>query len=79
MLYIWEDSDWPHFYWSHEAILKMLGDVRNKQGRLIGKMESLGFELRNEAVLETLTLDVLKSSEIEGAATESRTGSFVGG
>lgn len=68
MRYIWEDSDWPRFYWSHEAILKILGDVRNRQGRLIGKMESLGFELRNEAVLETLTLDVLKSNEIEGAS-----------
>lgn len=66
MLYIWEDQNWPRFYWSNEAILKLLGKARNLQGRLIGKMESLGFDLRNEATLETLTLDVLKSSEIEG-------------
>ena len=32
----------------------------------MGRMESLGFDLRNEATLETLTLDVLKSTEIEG-------------
>ncbi len=44
----------------------MLGKVRNLQGKLVGKMQSLGFELRNEAALETLTLDVLKSTEIEG-------------
>jgi Fic family protein len=43
-----------------------LGEVRNLQGRLLGKMESLGFDLQNEAVLNTLTLDVIKSSEIEG-------------
>ncbi len=44
----------------------MLSEARNLQGRLIGKMESIGFDLRNEALLDTLTLDVLKSSEIEG-------------
>jgi Fic family protein len=43
-----------------------VSEARNLQGRLIGKMESLGFELRDEALLETLTLDVLKSAEIEG-------------
>ncbi len=46
--------------------MPLLGDVRNRQGRLIGRMESLGFPLRSEAILQTLTLDVLKSSEIEG-------------
>jgi len=65
-IYIYENKDWPNFYWDSELLLPLLGKVRNQQGRLIGKMESLGFELRNEAVLETLTLDVLKSSEIEG-------------
>jgi len=40
--------------------------VRHEQGRLLGRMESLGFPLRQQAVLETLTADVLKSSEIEG-------------
>jgi Fic family protein len=43
-----------------------LGEVRHLQGKLLGKMESLGFELQNEALLDTLTLDVLKSTEIEG-------------
>jgi Fic family protein len=47
-----------------------LGEARNLQGRLLGKMESLGFELRDEAVLNTLTLDVTKSSEIEGEILE---------
>ena len=43
-----------------------LADIRHRQGRLLGRMEGLGFSLQKEAELETLTLDVLKSSEIEG-------------
>ncbi|MCK7541995.1 MAG: DUF4172 domain-containing protein [Marinilabiliales bacterium] len=46
--------------------MNLLSEVRNLQGRILGRMESLGFDLRNEATLETLTLDVLKSTEIEG-------------
>ena len=65
-LYIHQQKSWPEFRWDQEAILKPLSDVRNRQGRLFGRMESLGFELRAEALLETLTEDVLKSSEIEG-------------
>lgn len=66
MHYIYHNLDWPSFYWNHEAIIQQLSMVRNLQGRLLGKMESLGFDLKNEALLHTLTLDVLKSSEIEG-------------
>lgn len=65
-IYIHQHDNWPHFTWNNEVLLLRLGEVRNLQGRLIGKMESLGFDLKNEAVLETLTSDVLKSSEIEG-------------
>jgi Fic family protein len=66
MDYIWERNDWPKFRWDAEKLGTKLAAVRHKQGRLIGKMESLGFQLRTEAVLQTLTDDVLKSSEIEG-------------
>src|ERR1017187_4580851 len=64
--YIHEVRDWPHFRWDAAKLAPKLAEVRHRQGRLIGRMEGLGFVLRNEAVLETLTLDVLKSSEIEG-------------
>lgn len=63
---IYQYGDWPNFFWNDEQLFFLLGKVRNLQGKLIGKMESLGFELKNEANLETLTLDVLKSTEIEG-------------
>ena len=65
-MYIWQQPSWPDFTWDDERIAMPLAKVRHEQGRLLGRMESLGFELRNEAVLQTLTEDVLKSSEIEG-------------
>lgn len=64
--YIHQKNDWPHFTWNSDEFVNLLSEARNLQGRLIGKMESLGFELRDEAILETLTLDVIKSAEIEG-------------
>lgn len=64
--YIHQKENWPNFKWNSNEFVNLLSETRNLQGRLIGKMESLGFELRDEALLETLTLDVLKSSEIEG-------------
>ena len=64
--YIHERSEWPTFRWDSERISQRLVEVRHRQGRLIGRMEGLGFPLRTEAVLNTLTEDVLKSSEIEG-------------
>ena len=65
-VYIHQKKDWPNFKWDSDAIVNLLSEARNLQGRLQGKMEALGFELRNEALLDTLTLDVLKTSEIEG-------------
>ncbi|GFO65048.1 Fic family protein [Geomonas paludis] len=64
--YIHERDDWPRFRWSDAQLVEKLAMVRHRQGRLIGRMEALGFPLRAEAVLETLTEDVLRSSEIEG-------------
>lgn len=64
--YIHQNTNWPRFTWDNESLLLTLGKVRNLQGKLFGKMQFLGFELQNEAILETLTLDVIKSTEIEG-------------
>ncbi|RNJ47901.1 Fic family protein [Methylocystis hirsuta] len=66
MAYVHEHKDWPAFRWSQERLADRLAAVRHRQGRLIGRMEGLGFQLRAEAVLQTLTEEVLKSSEIEG-------------
>lgn len=66
MNYIHELEGWPDFQWDQAALSARLAAVRHRQGRLIGRMEALGFPLRNEAVLQTLTQEVVKSSEIEG-------------
>src|SRR5215469_13688427 len=65
-LFTHELADWPRFRWSAKKLAEPLASVRHRQGRLIGHMEALGFDLQQEAVLETLTADVVKSSEIEG-------------
>jgi Fic family protein len=64
--YIYENTDWPHFKWIDSRLITLLTEVRNLQGRVIGKMGALGFDLQNQANLEILTQDVLKSTEIEG-------------
>ncbi|HUB30987.1 MAG TPA: Fic family protein [Terracidiphilus sp.] len=64
--YIHERPEWPAFHWHNETVSRQLIEVRHRQGRLIGRMEGLGFQLRTEAVLNSLTEEVLKSSEIEG-------------
>ena len=64
--YIYDQPNWPKFRWDQEKLSKPLASVRHQQGRLIGRMEALGFPLQQEAVLQTLTEDVVKSSEIEG-------------
>jgi len=66
MTYIHELGDWPHFKWDDEAVVANLSKVRHRQGRLIGRMEMLGFDLQAEASLQSLTEEVVKSSEIEG-------------
>ncbi len=65
-MYIHQNKDWPDFFWDNGTLVPYVSKARDLQGRLIGRMEGLGFELREEAVLETLTENVVKSSAIEG-------------
>ena len=66
MKYIHELKNWPHFQWEEAAVNQRLIAVRYRQGRLLGRMDGLGFRFKEAAVLHTLTQDVMKSSEIEG-------------
>jgi len=70
-MYIHELQDWPKFRWDKDRLAEPLASVRHRQGRLIGRMEALGFDLRQEAVLQTLTSDIVKTSEIEGEKLEA--------
>ncbi len=65
-MWIHEHKNWTDFTWDAKELAGKLADVRHRQGRLLGRMEGLGFDLRREASLNTLTSDVVKSSAIEG-------------
>ena len=65
-MYIHQHKNWPELTWQHAKLADLLAGVRHLQGRLLGRMEALGFTLCEEATLQTLTQDVVKTSEIEG-------------
>jgi Fic family protein len=69
-MYLWAKPEWTSFTWNEQSLSKLLAAVSREQGRLLGRMEALGFDLRDEAHLHTLTEDVVKSSEIEGKELE---------
>lgn len=86
--YIHQQADWPALHWRQDALIDLLAGVRYQQGRLCGRMEDLGFAVRQEAAQAALTDEVVKSSEIEGeildpaqvrAAVARRLGLPVGG
>ncbi len=66
MEYIYENPDWHSFRWCGDKIQKLLFDIKKAQGYLFGKMDSLGFDIKNNALLQVLTENIIKSSEIEG-------------
>jgi Fic family protein len=65
-MYLWRKPKWPQLSWDGQSLSALLARTSRGQGRLLGRMEALGFDLRAEAHLRTLTEDVVKSSEIEG-------------
>ena len=65
-MYIYERKGWPKFVWDRERVASLLIRVRHDQGVLLGSMKQLGFKLSKEVTLESLTQDVVKTSEIEG-------------
>jgi Fic family protein len=66
MTYIWQSTLWPKFDWHIDRLTSRIAAVRLDQGRLIGRVESLGFRTREATFLRALTDDVVKSSAIEG-------------
>lgn len=71
-MYIWQRPQWPAFHWNEKVLVSAVAEAARQQGRLLGWMENLGFDLRAEANLRTLTEDVVKSSEIEGENLDDR-------
>jgi len=65
-MYVHQRKDWPNFTWNADKISPLLGAVRHNQGKILGQMQALGFKLQEETMLKALTLDVVKTSQIEG-------------
>ena len=65
-MYIHQNKKWPNFTWNAAVIVPLLSEVRHKQGKILGLMQGLGFKVQEDTLLRTFTLDVVKSSEIEG-------------
>ena len=64
--YIWQQDHWPHWVYDLKRLARLLAQVHQAQGNLRGRMHDLGMDFRDQASLQVLTEDVLKSSEIEG-------------
>ncbi|MCB0640372.1 MAG: Fic family protein [Phaeodactylibacter sp.] len=71
-IYIYEQKGWPAFIWNDQRLITLLSKARNQEGVLIGNMQALGFSLREEASLETITLEIVKSNEIEGEELDTQ-------
>lgn len=66
MKYIYQNTDWHSFTYIGEKLQKLLLEIKKQQGFLLGKMDTLGFDIKNNAQLQILTENIIKSSEIEG-------------
>ena len=63
---IWQQKGWPYLTWNNKELSYVLGDVRNRQGRLAGKSGLLGLDIKKEILLNSITSDIVKSAELEG-------------
>ena len=64
--YIWQQKGWPYLTWNNKELSYVLGEVRNRQGRLAGKASLLGIDLKKEVLLDSITNDIVNSSELDG-------------
>ena len=70
-MYIHQTKDWPHFSWDKDAINAKLVNVNKAAGFLAGRLSAIGFDAQMSAAVETMTHDILASSEIEGVVLNS--------
>nr|WP_295782376.1 Fic family protein [Rhodoferax sp.] len=64
--YIWQLPEWPHLTYDAATLAAPLAQVHRAQGQLMGRMAELGLAQREQATLQVLTQEVIKTSEIEG-------------
>ena len=66
MRYIHDYDNWWQFRYDSHRIMNELGRVRSKQGQIVGRMLSLGYDSQDEAVLSNMSMELVRSTEIEG-------------
>ena len=66
-MFIHQRSDWPSFFWRRsDNLIKKISAIRHLQGEISGQLKSTGFELQTSSTIEALSLEIVKSSAIEG-------------
>jgi Fic family protein len=65
-MFIYQQADWPNFTWDTSNLMNLVSEVRNLQGIMVGKLSSLGFETKDSATIEAMSLEIVKSNAIEG-------------
>ena len=63
---IWQEKGWPYLTWNYQEVMSILGEVRNRQGRLVGKTSLLGIDLKKNALLNAISNEILRSAELDG-------------
>ena len=66
MKYIWEHKNWFDFKYDESVLLKPLSGLRVLQGKLLGRVVSLGIKLETEAQAQVLVEEAVRTAEIEG-------------
>lgn len=69
--YIWQSDNWPSLKWNEQLLAPEIESIRIEQGRLWGRIETLGYQVREQTLLQALTQDIVKSSEIEGVSLDT--------
>jgi Fic family protein len=70
--YIYEELNWPNFYWKKDEITAPLNEVKILQAKLLGKMSALGFDIQQESSNRIIENEIVKTNEIEGAIFDSQ-------
>lgn len=65
-MYLHERENWTNFIWDDRVIAPLLGDVRFAQGKLLGRLEDVGFDLSRVIEMSSLSEEIIASSRIEG-------------
>ena len=72
-LYVWQSKDWPRWQYNAKSLMPLLAQVHQALGQLVGRMRDQGVSSQDQASLEALTADVIKTSEIEGEQLDAET------